>query len=271
MDWTRSYSPHFRDHLHRYHFWKSKLKSGRGLGWGDGYSPWVHVRQVKSAGKAFTPHIQGMKVNRIHHLLSNGESSYFYMAERWPFVTDIREQWPILDLDRTNELHFRNGIAIIHRDNQPQPATIDFMLTVNTDDGPRCRAIALKSPEDFDRPKTQLYLDVQRQWCRENGIPFAVVVNTYDPILNNTLSEIRKWFDHGYQPDNEKADEFAKRFLAGYKHNVILSRLLEPLATSMKVEPTEAMNLFRYCAWSNRIRLNLLTRVAEHEGVVLVR
>jgi hypothetical protein len=268
MNWTETYSTSFTDHMHRYPFLHRRLKQGYGLGWKERYKPWITVRQVKT-GEGRTSHIKGYKVNRIHHLLSLGESSYLYMAERWPWVTDIREQWPILDFDRTNELHFERGIPVPQRGGLPQPVTIDFMLTEDTADGPRCRAVAIKPADLAMRKKTKLYLDVQRTWCEENNIPFSVVSNTGEIQLSESLNEIRKWFEDGYEPDQTKAAAFAEFFLANHTEHTPLASIFRPVSKSMRLDDAETFSLFRYCAWSNRIKLDLHKPIALNEAAVL--
>lgn len=268
MDWPHTHSPSFRDHLHRYPFLHPKLKQGHGLGWSSEYKPWVTITKVKD-GEGRTSHVFGYKTHRIHHVLSLHEISFLYLAERWPWVTDIREQWPILDFDRTNELHYERGIGVPKRNGAPQPVTIDFLLTEQTEDGIRCRAIAVKPEEKAKRPKTNLYLDVQRVWCEENGIPFSVVQNTGGLALCETLTEIRKWFDDGYKPCDEQVLEFATCFTRGYQENTPLTELFNPICKSLRVDETEAFSLFRYCAWSNRIQLDLQKPIALDEAVVL--
>lgn len=268
MDWQHTYSRNINDHLHRYHYLHRRLRRGIGLGWGNRYVPWVTVRQVKD-GKGRTPHVPGIKVDRIHHLLSMHEHSFFCMAERWPWVIDIREQWPILDFDATNQLHFDRGIPVPQRGGFPQPATLDFLLTENTKDGIRCRAVAIKPDDLARRKKTMLYLDVQRAWCEQNHIPFTVVGNTGGMALYETMTELRKWFDDGYQPSADRAEEFQDRFQHDYREFATLAELLLPFATSMHMDRAEAFSMFRYAAWSNKIKLNLHKPIALNEAVVL--
>ena len=62
------------------------IEEGRGQNEGAAYKPWLTVRDVPSLG--FSSRIQGWKTNRPHHLLSNHETDYFYIAEWSKTVVD---------------------------------------------------------------------------------------------------------------------------------------------------------------------------------------
>ena len=74
------------------------LRNKYGLGEGDSYKPWLRVQDVRSQGNSGK--IQGIKVNREHHMLSEHESCFFYIAEFCDSVIDIREQFPLLPLGK---------------------------------------------------------------------------------------------------------------------------------------------------------------------------
>jgi hypothetical protein len=58
------------------------------------YVPWLRVQDVPSQGRSRKVH--GVKVDRLHHLLSDLEYGYLLVAEFSPEVLDIREQFPLL-------------------------------------------------------------------------------------------------------------------------------------------------------------------------------
>ena len=73
------------------------LKEGRGQGTGKDYVPWLKIQDFPSQGRSHR--IPGWKTNRVHHLLSDLEKRTFYLFEWSDAVIDIREQYPLLDLD----------------------------------------------------------------------------------------------------------------------------------------------------------------------------
>ena len=70
------------------------IEKGFGQGTQELYVPWLRVQGVPSHGRSRKVH--GVKVDRLHHLLSDLEYGYLLVAEFSPDVLDIREQFPIL-------------------------------------------------------------------------------------------------------------------------------------------------------------------------------
>jgi hypothetical protein len=77
--------------------YRRALKQKYGVGEGQDYKPWLRVQDVKSRG--LSSKIQGIKVAREHHTLSQLETEFFYLAEFSDSVIDIREQFPLLPLN----------------------------------------------------------------------------------------------------------------------------------------------------------------------------
>ena len=76
---------------------KRFLREGRGQGEGQDYKPWVTVQDFPSKGRC--SRVLGWKTNRIHHLFTDSETRYFYLLEWEDAVVDIREHYPLLDLE----------------------------------------------------------------------------------------------------------------------------------------------------------------------------
>ena len=65
------------------------LRNGRGVGDLACYKPWITIHDFPSKGKVVR--ILGKKTNRIHHLLSQLEKTYFLILDNDLFVEDIKE------------------------------------------------------------------------------------------------------------------------------------------------------------------------------------
>jgi ABC-type multidrug transport system fused ATPase/permease subunit len=63
------------------------------------------------ASQGLASRIKGWKTGRVHHLLSELETSYFYLLEWSLSVLDIREQFPLLPLEETLAIADQCGIA----------------------------------------------------------------------------------------------------------------------------------------------------------------
>ena len=106
------------------------LKEGRGQGIGTDYKPWLTVRSFPSKGDSNRGN--GWKTNRTHHLLSNMEEDYFFLLEWSDEVIDIREQYPLLDIERAMDIANKIGVKypVDKKSGTPNVLTTDFLITV---------------------------------------------------------------------------------------------------------------------------------------------
>ena len=88
-----------------------QLRNKYGLGERENYKPWLRVQDVNSHGNSAK--IDGIKVSRVHHTLSEHETSFFYLAEFSDSVIDIREQFPLLPLDLSIKIA-QSLLSLIH-------------------------------------------------------------------------------------------------------------------------------------------------------------
>lgn len=70
---------------------------GRGQGTASEYKPWIYIHDFSSNG--IVSRVKGMTIGRIHHLLSNQELWYFYLLDWSEKTIDIREQFPLSELE----------------------------------------------------------------------------------------------------------------------------------------------------------------------------
>jgi len=154
---------------------EAKLKEGRGLGEGKNYVPWLKVHEVPSKGLSFM--ILGWKTKRVHHLLSLNERSYFYLAEWEDDVIDIREQFPLLPIERT--LTIADGLGIDHpiipRNKKPNVMTTDFVLTLKGTFGVYYLARTIKPSDSLNDKRTIEKLKIEELYWRDRQIPWCIV------------------------------------------------------------------------------------------------
>lgn len=247
---------------------RTRVKRSRGVGTGQAYVPWLKVRDVPSRGTSAIS--QGILTGRSHHLLSELEAIYFFLAERRPTTVDIREQWPILDIDGTLELCSQLGVRHALRNGYPEPFTIDLMLTERVDGELKFRAVSIKSPEDAEDPQVRLRLSVEHRWCQERGIPWTLVdTSRFNKTILHNLRLLRGWFQHRYAPNPSLEDRFVERFHAAYAPNLPLNWLLSQLSESLRQSAAIMEDVFWYCAWSNRIEVALAHTLSLNAPVVL--
>ena len=84
------------------------IANGFGAGAGASYVPWLRVQDVPSRGRSHK--IQGVKIDRIHHFLSDLERAFFLVCEFSEDVVDIREQYPLLQVESTQAIARAIGV-----------------------------------------------------------------------------------------------------------------------------------------------------------------
>jgi len=154
------------------------LKNKYGLGEGDSYKPWLRVQDVRSLGNSGK--IQGIKVNRDHHMLSEHESCFFYLAEFCDSVIDIREQFPLVPLDLSLKIAKTLGVnhPIVPRTKSPNVMTTDFVLTRTNGVNTWYEAVSVKPAEKLTNKRVAEKLDIERNWWQLLGVPFHMFVMT---------------------------------------------------------------------------------------------
>lgn len=249
---------------------RARVRRSRGIGSGSSYVPWLKVRDVPSRGTSVVS--RGVFSDRSHHLLSELEAVYFYLLERRPGTVEIREQWPILDMDRTLELCAEFGVRPRIRNGYPEPFTIDFLITDRVDGRLAHRAASVKSPEDARDPGTRLRLAVEHAWCQEHGIPWTLVhTERFDKTMLETLRFIRGWFRHQYAPDATLENRFLAQFATHHAPNRPLSEVLTRVSRSLRQPLATVEDAFRYCSWSGLIEPSLAHRLSMDAPLVLTK
>src|ERR1039458_2516666 len=104
-----------------------RIAAGFGQGEGASYKPWLRISDVPSKGTCTI--ITGWRHGREHHLLSRNERNYFYCLEWQDDVEEVREQFPLLPLQRTLEIAASLGFKHPSDRGKPIVMTTDFLKT----------------------------------------------------------------------------------------------------------------------------------------------
>lgn len=147
------------------------VQLGRGQGEMENYKPWIYIQSFSSKGTV--SRIHSYKTGRLHHLLSQNELAYFYLLEWADEILDIREQYPLLDLELAMHIADASGIRYPcdKKSGFPYVLTCDFMLT--TSSGIKARTI--KKSTDLNNSRVIEKLEVERQYWKYYGIDWGIV------------------------------------------------------------------------------------------------
>lgn len=147
------------------------LSEGRGQGTASEYKPWIYIHDFSSNG--IVSRVKGMTTGRIHHLLSNQELWYFYLLDWSEKTTDIREQFPLSELEETIKIADSLGIRYPYdrKSGFPYVLTSDFLIS--TGQGNVARSVKLT--KDLDNPRVCEKLEIERQYWKRRGIEWRLV------------------------------------------------------------------------------------------------
>lgn len=158
-----------------------RIDEGRGQGEGPDYRPWLRIQDVPSLG--LVTREKGWKTGRIHHLMSGNELNYFYLLEWSPIVTDIREQYPLLPIERTLEIAMELGIEHPKdpKSKEDIVMTTDFMITIDRGNGREIWARTIKPVADLDKRQLEKF-KIEHMFFQEQGIDWGIVTDQVIPV-----------------------------------------------------------------------------------------
>jgi hypothetical protein len=172
----------------------------------------VQVQDFASQG--VVSRVKGRTTGRVHHLMSNNELAYFYMLDWSGNVTDIREQYPLFDLECAIKCAESAGIRY-PRDNvsgYPYVMTCDFLIT--TGDGLKARTV--KQSGELSKPRVLEKLEIERRYWGSQGVDWKIV--TENEISRQKAKNI-EWLyttiDFSISGCTENEVEQAKRYMLG--------------------------------------------------------
>ncbi|WP_225218982.1 TnsA endonuclease N-terminal domain-containing protein [Fictibacillus norfolkensis] len=161
---------------------QKQINDGRGQGSGKDYLPFIQAHDNKVASEGWLTRHLGWKTQRIHHTLSSHERKYLYFLEWIDTVVDIREQFPLLPLNRTEEIAKQLGIKHAHVDGVPVVMTTDFLITLRTSQGLIDIVRTVKPASKLTKRTLELF-EIERRFFVEQGIDWGIVTEQRMPDI----------------------------------------------------------------------------------------
>ncbi|MBM5573354.1 TnsA endonuclease N-terminal domain-containing protein [Deefgea sp. CFH1-16] len=239
------------------------IKQGYGQGEGIDYKPWLRVRDVPSKGRSHI--VPGSKIDRAYHFLSDIEFYYFLSLEFSEQILDIREQYPILEIEQTKAIATSLGIKYPNYPgtNVPFIFSTDFLVTYQGDDGlPHLAARSVKDETALEPSEslewTLLKLEIERIYWKSKGISWLLVTNkTINPIISHNLT----WLRSGIRLDRQLHDKkLHQLFIETFAHlngsDRKLQSMIKSTSTAIHLNYKDGVLLFKHLVWNKAIRLN---------------
>ena len=175
------------------------IKEGRGQGEGPAYRPWLTVFDLPSDG--FRHRVRSEKLDRVQHWFSEGEWGTGVLANMSPYVVDIREQFPLLPLEKTLRIAEELGVDHPAFGGNPVVVTVDLLLTLRIDGVKRYLAVDVKTHSGLRTEKAVANLAIARQFLADQGIPWRLVFRESIPLaIEQNLRAVRRFTGEGEEP-----------------------------------------------------------------------
>ena len=237
------------------------LKEGRGQGTGKDYVPWIKVQDFPSQGRSHR--IPGWKTGRIHHLLSDLEKRTFYLFEWSDIVIDIREQYPLADLDLAlkiaDEMNFKYPEDPQHH--FPYILTTDFMLTIERDGKPVQVARTVKSTKELEQKRTVEKLELERRYYEALNLEWGIIT---ERGISKTFACNLDWIHPKYHLEStDSADLVELRRIAStlkeklLVKNTTVTDITTTLDKEMNLETGTALSLFRHLLARKKVMVDM--------------
>ncbi|MGG6297980.1 TnsA endonuclease C-terminal domain-containing protein [Leptolyngbya sp. AN02str] len=238
------------------------IKEGRGQGEGKSYQPWLTVRDVSSRGRSSRE--AGWKTGRDHHLLSDHERRLFYLFEWSDKVKDIKEQFPLINLESVVKIAEEIGWKYPKdlKSGVPYILTTDFMLTVQQDGKPVSIARTVKTTAELEKKSVAERLEVERRYFLAEGIDWKVVTEKEIPKL---LADNVEWIHSAYwlEETNEMSIEDLKSLAKVLKHRLqnnasTINKITAALDKEQNLEMGTSLSLFKHLVARKEVVMDIL-------------
>lgn len=229
---------------------KKRISEGRGQGSKDEYKPWVTIQDIPSTGIAARH--SSWKNNRVVHLLSELETSYFYLLEWSDKVIDIREKFPLDDVDKAQSIAKSKGIRYPKDSVSKVPIvlTTDFLLTIKNENTEKIIARTVCYSKDLAKNLNKF--EIERTYWESFGIDWGIVTEKEIPkVLSKNIEWVHKIYfldktdDFSYLKDMHLIEVMLNRLELG--EDASLTFVLNGLDKEYGCEVGTFLTLFRYC------------------------
>ncbi len=176
------------------------IKEGRGQGEGKEYKPWLTVQDFPSMGRV--TRVFGWTTQRIHHFFSDTQLKYFYLLDWEEKVIDIREHYPLIDLEVVlNDISdLRLDKFIDRKTKETYILTTTFLITLLNSDGQKSFAArSIKYASELSKKSTIEKLEIERRYWKAQGIDWGIVTNK---DINDVRAKNIEWVHSAMNSDD---------------------------------------------------------------------
>lgn len=234
-------------------------KEGRGKGSGKKYQPWIKIQDFPSKGRVSRP--PGWKTSREHHLFSDNEKRLFYLFEWSDSVIDIKEQFPLLDLDLAMNIATEMGYKYPMHNDTPHVFTTDFMLTVKQGKRMVEKARTFKPIKELGKKSVAEKFELEKRYYERQGIDWGIITEKDVPL--NLVKNV-EWVHSSYKLEAnaeiniDELSEIANILKSKLQESdSTINRITSALDKDMNLETGTSLYLFKHLIANKKIIMDM--------------
>ncbi|HGE5781862.1 TPA: TnsA endonuclease N-terminal domain-containing protein [Bacillus pseudomycoides] len=236
------------------------IGEGRGLGERSEYLPWITVNDFPSNGTVCRE--LGVKTKRMHHFLSHLEYNYFLLLDYSKHVIDIREQYPLLDLELAMEIAKEKKIKYPtdSRSNTPYVMSTDFIITISEKNCEKIIARTVKYSNELEKKRVQEKFEIERCYWEQKNIDWGIITEQDIPLpLVNNLKRIRNAnMVMSYPMLTKEMIHLLEKFVVYLNESTVcLEKSLEAFTREKLLRNGTALTFFNFLVFHHVIKINL--------------
>lgn len=238
-------------------------KERRGEGNGENYTPWNKIQELHSTGRVSRS--PSWKTNRVHHLFDDREIDLFFLFEWSDSIIDIKEQFPLIDLDLAMKIATDMGIEYPKdaKSGTPNVLATTFMLVVKEGDQIVEKARTFKQVKDLGTKVAEI-LELEKRYFTAKGIDWGIITEKEVPTL---LVENIEWIHSSYKLEaTAEMSEEELRHVSGVlksKLNTIdstINKIATSLDKDMNLDDGTCLSLFKHLLARKEIIMDMRSR-----------
>ncbi len=227
---------------------------------GKEYEPFIRHTDFSSEGNVIRA--KGQTVPRVYNLFSNLEYAHFLMLDRDPYVTDIREQYPLSPKEDTLEIARRLGIK--HPKNpktgEPVMMTTDLLVTRSKDGKSWLEAYDVKPYKRSQHKRVKDKRLIEEAYWKNQGVPLTLLT---ERDVDRTVINNLKILSHVTRPKNEL---LLKTFKSRLPETGLRMRdFFTAFDEEFSLTPGTGLNCFEWLVKDRQIDLDLKKHLHKKE------
>lgn len=239
---------------------------------GKDYVPWILVGEFGSKGRC--TRAPGIKSGRIHHLFSDLEERYYNILEWQDSILDIREQFPLLPVSRTEQiasildyLHPKCiGTALSF------VMTTDFLITVKGEDNTTWyEARSVKYAADLKNKRVAEKQEIEEKYWEDQGVKWKIVnEKSFSEVKAKNIAQLLGYYKNPLEdlfPIKERIDIIKELIYELINRDTMLKRITQELDIRFGLPAGSCLSMFYYLAAHKVVPVNLEIQLTPSDSI----